>query len=221
MNTATEKRPEESKTPKKSLRRSRKERLFRARLRRAECASGALTTRALTALGHALEVLPDRARDSLLEESDAGLLATLASALGTAVSDPLAAAKARAVRARAELVDAADGLLDTKAVAERLAVTPQAINKQLHQGKLLAVTRGGNALAFPACQFDAEGEPLEGLPEVLEVLRRKAFGSWTQLRFLAGRNGRLRNRTPIEAMRAGDLPSVLRAAEAFEEHGAD
>jgi hypothetical protein len=177
--------------------------------------------RVLTAAGNAFSVLSDRERALLLQESDAGVLATLAQVVSSKVdADPLADARARAAEERAKLIAAAGAFLDTKTVADRLHITPQAIHKQFKQGKLLAVLRG-NVLGFPACQFDDEGAPAPGLPEVLRLLKRRSFGPWTQLRFLAGGNTRLRNQTPLEALRAGHLDEVRRAAEAFEEHGAD
>jgi hypothetical protein len=40
------------------------------------------------------------------------------------------------------------------------------------------------------------------------------------LRFLAGSNARFGGRSPVEALKAGDVEEALAAARAFGEHGA-
>jgi hypothetical protein len=175
--------------------------------------------RVLTATANAYTALSPRARSCLLDGSDAEVLAVLADAAASnSKADALAAARARWIQVREHLIAAAGGLLDTKAVAEQLRISPQAVHKQQAAGKLLAVPLG-NRLQYPAFQF-ADGVPLEGLPAVLRALAGKGAGPWAQLRFLAGENARLGNRTAIAALRAGDVERVVRAAEAFGEHGA-
>jgi hypothetical protein len=153
--------------------------------------------------------------------SDAEVLATLAdTAASSSGSDAIAAAKLRAIGVREKLIEAAGGLLDTKGVAAQFGVTPQAIHKQQKESKLLAVPLG-NRLQFPAFQFDESGAPVAGLAAVIRSLAQRSIGPWSQLRFLAGHSARLGNRTPVEALRAGERDRVLRAAEAFGEHGAE
>ena len=43
---------------------------------------------------------------------------------------------------------------------------------------------------------------------------------WMQAAFFLGDNPRLNNRSPVELLKAGELSSVLRAAEAYGEQGA-
>jgi hypothetical protein len=177
--------------------------------------------RVLTATANAYSAIPPDARARLLRGSDAEVLATLAdTAASSSRSDAFATAKLRGIQVREKLIQAAGGLLDTKGVAEQLGVTPQAIHKQQKEAKLLAVPLG-NRLQFPAFQFDESGAPMGGLSAVVRSLAQRSISPWAQLRFLAGHSARLGNRTPIEALRAGELDRVLRAAEAFGEHGAE
>lgn len=177
--------------------------------------------RVLTATANAYSAIPPDSRARLLRGSDAEVLATLAdTAASSSRSDAVATAKLRAIQVREKLIEAAGGLLDTKAVAEQLGVTPQAIHKQRKEAKLLAVLLG-NRLQFPAFQFDESGAPVGGLPAVVRSLAQRSIGPWSQLRFLAGHNARLGNRSPIEALHAGERDRVVRAAEAFGEHGAE
>ncbi len=130
---------------------------------------------------------------------------------------PLLSARIRGLRQRQELLEAAGGPLPVSKVAEFLRISRQAVDKRRKAGGLLAVDIGRRGYMYPAWQLDDE-RVLASIPKVLAKLRRAP--AWSKLRFFLTGNLRLGGRTPLEALRDGNLQQVLRAAEAFGEHGA-
>lgn len=96
--------------------------------------------------------------------------------------------------------------------ARLLGTTRQTPHDRANRGALLAVMDQGRLL-FPAWQFDPDGPNgvLAGLPEVLRALDVSPLGkaSW-----LTRVSPFLEGRTPLEALRGGDLERVLDQARA-------
>lgn len=172
----------------------------------------------------ALKDLTESADENVLQQAvqaptDAGALARaisdssiLTTAAVTAL-DPLAALIARGADQKAELLKQAGGAVPVSAVAQLLGISRQGVDKRRREGKLLAVPRGDD-FAYPTCQFD-DDQVLKGLPEVLEA--RGVHQPWATLAFLMTPDDQLRDRSPIEVLRRGDLqltPLVIRLARA-------
>lgn len=131
--------------------------------------------------------------------------------------EPLAPAFIRGIEAKRRLIEDNGGALTAEQVAESFGITRQAVEKRRRAGKLLALTTGRHGYRYPAWQFTDSGT-IPGFEGVLNALGSQ--DEWTQTAFFVGHNPRLGNRTPIEALRAGDLETVLTAAEVYGEHGA-
>ena len=115
---------------------------------------------------------------------------------------------ARSFKRRRELLG---GSLSASQVAALLGTTRQTPHDRVKGGTLLAVLDRG-AWRFPAWQFDPEGPDgvVEGLGEVLRALHASplAKASW-----FVRPNPYLEGRTPLEALREGQVEAVRSAAE--------
>jgi hypothetical protein len=102
------------------------------------------------------------------------------------------------------------GSLATSQVAELLGTSRQTPHDRVRARTLLAVSDGGRLL-FPSWQFDPNGPDgvIEGLPETLAALR---VGALSAVRWLTRPNPILERRTPIEALRSGDIDRVVAEA---------
>lgn len=126
--------------------------------------------------------------------------------------EPLAGAIARSAEVRARLVKAAGGLLSADDVGTLLGITRAAVDKRRAAGKLLAL-RIRSDWAYPAAQF-RDGEALEGIADVLAGMTEAS--PWSILDFLLAPDDALGGRTPLAALRAGDLAAVQRLLAARE-----
>jgi hypothetical protein len=167
---------------------------------------------------HLADQLPEEAKGEAVSSADP--IRGLASALAEAAvldppRDPLAAARARGVGARAELLEEAGGALRLAQVAERLGTTSQAVHGRRSRGSILAVPLPHGEHVYPACQFTPEGI-LPGLREFLAAFR--AAGPWSQLETLLRDSPDLDGRSPLEALREGDLAGAVRVAAGYGEH---
>lgn len=131
--------------------------------------------------------------------------------------DPLAGARLRGLAARQDLLSREGGTLRVQEVAELLRLSRQAVHKRHLAGRLLAIDCGRHGYVYPAWQF-VLGGILPGLKEVLRALA--GHDPWMQLAFFVNENAALESGTPLAALRADDLPAVLRAAHLYGEHAA-
>jgi hypothetical protein len=76
---------------------------------------------------------------------------------------------------------------------------------------------GRHGYIYPAWQVTRNGM-LNGLEAVLGEL--KDHDPWMQAQFMLQPNSRLLDRSPLEALRGGDIASVRAAARGLGEHGA-
>jgi hypothetical protein len=95
-------------------------------------------------------------------------------------------------------------------------MTQAAVHKRYKAHQLLGIREERRRISYPALQF-SDGRVVEHLPEVLESLAARSIDDRAQLRFLAGSNSRLGGRSPIRALRDGDVSRVLAAARALGE----
>jgi hypothetical protein len=131
--------------------------------------------------------------------------------------DPFAAARLRGVRERERLLTEEGGTWSADQVAKHLHLTRQTVNLRRKQRTLLGLDAGRHGFRYPAWQFARTGR-LKGLEQVLAALRH--LDPWMQQAFMLGRNVRLKNKRPIEVLRAGDIDAVVKAGSSFGEHGA-
>ena len=117
----------------------------------------------------------------------------------------------RAFAARRRLLA---GALSATEVAEMLGTSRQTPHDRVQAGTLLAVKDNGRLL-FPAWQFDADQSDgvLGGLADVLRALCVPMTGLATAKWFVTPKPD-LGDRSPVQALSAGDVDSVVAEAEA-------
>jgi hypothetical protein len=131
--------------------------------------------------------------------------------------EPLARAFIRGIEAKRALIEGHGGSLTSEKAAEILGITRQAVDKRRRTGKLIGLTTGRYGFRYPVWQF-AETGTIPGLEQALTAL--SSHDEWMQAAFLISPNPRLGDKPPVEVLKAGDLDRVLKAAEAYGEHGA-
>jgi hypothetical protein len=174
--------------------------------------------RVMDVVARAFRGLGIREVRSLREASDFEVLRTLAARTAELHGSELAKAYLRGLDARHALITAAGGMFDGSDVAKLLGMTPAGVHKRYQAGQLLGIREEKRRIGYPALQFDGL-RVVRDLPRVLAALAESETDEWSQLRFLAGSNARLGGRSPVEALKAGDVEEVLAAARAFGEHG--
>lgn len=104
--------------------------------------------------------------------------------------------------------------LGTQEVAQLLGVTRQTPHDRVKAGALLAVEDSKGALRFPLWQFDPDGPGgvVKGLPEVLRALQ---VGKFAQVRWLERPSPVLEGRSPLDALKAGDVERVVQEARSL------
>ena len=91
------------------------------------------------------------------------------------------------------------------------------VHAKVKEGKLLAVPGPSNHRHYPAVQFNARGELVEGLDQVQQALDD---GCWVVLNFLIHPDARLQGRKPIDLLSEGKVGVVVAAARRVGEAGA-
>jgi hypothetical protein len=113
-----------------------------------------------------------------------------------------------------------EGALSAPETARLLGVSRQTPHDRAKANTLLGIPDGG-AWKFPAWQFDAESPDgvIPGLPAVL-----KALGSYVPVSalqkaaWLTRRNAALGGRTPLQALRDGEVENVVEEAQGLLVH---
>ena len=80
-------------------------------------------------------------------------------------------------------------------------------------GRIFAVTSGGKAALFPGFQFDAGGQPVPVIADILAALADR-LDPWSLALWFTGDNPRLGGLRPVDAL-SGDPDAVLAAARAL------
>jgi hypothetical protein len=180
--------------------------------------------RALSGLAAALPRVPtDQLAALAAEETDYAVLVSLCQAPATLDawqhSDPFAAARQRGAEVKQRLLEAEGGVEPVAAVAERLGITRQAVEKRLRHGQLLAFELPHGRL-YPRWQFVNE-LVLDTLPSILAALEGTA---WEKASWLLSPNPRLGDARPLDVLRRPSrrraANDVLQAAAAEREYGA-
>jgi len=95
-------------------------------------------------------------------------------------------------------------------------VDPEAVKKATRGGRLIAAKGTGGELRFPLWQFADDGGVLNGLKEILEALRESpAWSDMLPFTFFLNRHPMLSGLRPVDALRKGEIETVLRAARAM------
>lgn len=131
--------------------------------------------------------------------------------------DPLAPARLRGLRSQHALLASEGGPLTAQEAGAILGITRQAVDNRRKRGKLVAVELGRRGYAYPAWQFQA-GSILPGLDRVLAAFPES--GDWAFIAFMLNGNAWLDGERPLDAVRAGRIEAVVRAAAQVGEQGA-
>lgn len=104
-------------------------------------------------------------------------------------------------------------LYTVDSVARLLNRTEQEVRADIRDRVLLAIQLADSVTAIPARQFDENGLPLPGLPEVAATLDPKGTDPLSVALLLFSRSDYWGGATTAEVMRAGRLDEVVTAAE--------
>jgi hypothetical protein len=88
---------------------------------------------------------------------------------GLATESAWTRALARGAERKQEILARAGGCLSVAEVAQRLAITPQAVKQRIGRRVLLAVRLAGNQWGIPARQLAADGSVRAGIAQVLKA----------------------------------------------------
>lgn len=164
----------------------------------------------------AREASPESLAEAMAAATDTGTVArALAEQAATDALqrlEPLAGAIARGAEIRAELAEAAGGMLSADEAGKALGLSRQAVDKRRTTGRLLAVRVRGD-WHYPAAQFH-DGEVLPGIDAAIAAMPEAS--PWSVLDFLLAPEDALDGRAPLAALRAGDLAPVRRLLAARE-----
>ncbi len=128
--------------------------------------------------------------------------------------DPVEAGRRAALKAVSGAVwtDAIGPFYDTEGVMALLGgVSKQAVNDRVRRHRLLALRTGSGRLVYPTAQFVDE-QVVPGLGVVLDVLLPDDTEAWLVASWLTTADPDLGDRTPVSALRDGDLDGVVTAA---------
>lgn len=131
--------------------------------------------------------------------------------------DKLALAVARGIESRQRLAEEEGGSLSSDDAARLLGISKTSVLKRLEAGKLLAWREERlNAARFPRWQFDERGRVLDGLPEVLRVLRANPrLDDWAAVLFFMQEKSALDGARPLDRLREGRWKEVVPVAQAY------
>jgi hypothetical protein len=114
------------------------------------------------------------------------------------------------------LLERSGGSLSITQATKLLGVSRQALHKRIVAGTALGMMIG-NEIAVPKLQFSEKGgrqEILSGVGTVTKLFKDSEAGPWAALQFLVDQDPNL-EKSPIEALRAGDELPVEQAARAY------
>ena len=123
----------------------------------------------------------------------------------------------------AAMLEAEGGCVDVATACKLFrrpgGVSRQTLSEKIRAGELIAYRTGGDRWLLPTWQFRVQGGLLKGIPEVLKRWRElsKESDELFLFTFFLQADSSLDGKTPLEALKAGALESVL---EALESHPA-
>ena len=132
--------------------------------------------------------------------------------------DPLAEARLRGAAEQRRLLDEARGAVRATEAAELLGISGRAVDARRKRDELLAVNTARRGWHYPRCQFDAGSRDgvVRGLDRVIAAVGDPS--GWMVLAFLLSPEERLGDRRPLDALKAGEVEAVARAASVYGEH---
>lgn len=100
--------------------------------------------------------------------------------------------------------------------AKKIGISRQAVLKRLKAGTLLGWRENSqNAYRIPSWQFDAEGNLLPGMAQVLKELNVPEFDEWAKILFFLQQRNSLKGKRPIELIVAGKTEAVVLLAREY------
>lgn len=133
--------------------------------------------------------------------------------------DARARALLRGVAIAKDTLRVAGGAYELEQVRQLLhGVSRQAVDKQVSEGRLLAVPGPSNRRSYPTIQFNDDGSVVDGLKDVIAALPTR--NGWGVLHFLVGQDSRLNDERPIDLLKAGAVERVVESAKRMGEQGA-
>jgi hypothetical protein len=108
--------------------------------------------------------------------------------------------------------DTVGSFVEPAILLERFGCPGELLRRMTANGVVLALPTPGGQLGYPAFQFDATGEPLPGLPCVLDALDPFREHAWRDAVWLTTPNPALGGSTPAAALRSGAVDEVVTAA---------
>jgi hypothetical protein len=107
--------------------------------------------------------------------------------------------------------------LSTAEVAVLLGISRRTARGRVRAGALLAIADDQRRLRFPDWQFDADqpSGTIVGLARVLHALRQRDHNDIALARWFGTPKPLLTGRTPLDALRRGDIEDVIAEAEAL------
>lgn len=124
--------------------------------------------------------------------------------------------KLRGAIQKQKILEDEGGVIGPSEVAKLLGISRQAVSQRRAAGKLLAVPIAGS-FAYPVWQF-RETETIDGLEQVLSEIAE--HDAWMQMVFFLNNSLALNGQRPLDALRQGKLPQVLRAAALYLQQSA-
>ena len=101
-------------------------------------------------------------------------------------------------------------MLNAETLGARLGLSRVAVNDRRQKYEVLGLEGAKRGVRYPEWQIGEDGKPFDALPALFE---RLGESPWAVYRFLVQHHSELEGRTAIEALRQGDAPTVLDAAE--------
>jgi hypothetical protein len=165
----------------------------------------------------AIRSLSEEDRAVALSASDDVLAVIETLARKPAQASPEYAARLRGAVARQRLLAEEGGVVGPARAAELLGVSRQAVAQRRAAGKLLGIP-GSAGYQYPLWQF-LDHDVLPGLAQTLTALEGR--DPWSVLHFfLNGSRALDGTARPLDALRAGQIEEVERAAHLYGEQGA-
>ncbi|MFT4040603.1 MAG: hypothetical protein QM692_20655 [Thermomicrobiales bacterium] len=130
---------------------------------------------------------------------------------GSWITDPLMLARVRGQAVQRRILEMEGGAVSSRQMAALLGISRRAVDKRRERGELIGLDADGRGYVYPVWQVD-----LPGFAEVLAV--RRDLSPRAQAGFFLAPNAWLEDRSPLSALRAGEVAAVLRAASLYGEH---
>lgn len=99
--------------------------------------------------------------------------------------------------------------LSSRAVAELLGVSRQAVHERTQRGSLLALRGSDGSMLYPAFQFGSNGRPLAGVAEAVRTLTPAVETRYTIAAWFTSPEPELGGATPSGWLREGRDPAAV------------